>query len=136
MNIILSKLQHNYYDILKVLLYVIVIAFVVWISPSESRFKYEFSLGKPWNHNDLIAPFDFSIYKTDKEIEKEKQQVLDNFKPFFRYDENITKSGRKILIENFGELWQVSDLDKKAKDSIKLRSVLKKLKTNYINLVQ
>jgi putative nucleotidyltransferase with HDIG domain len=124
MNIILSKLQHNYYDILKVLLYVIAIAFVVWISPSESRFKYEFSLGKPWNHNDLIAPFDFSIYKTDKEIEKERQQVLDNFKPFFRYDENITESGRKILIENFGELWQVSDLNKKAKDSVRLQKFL------------
>jgi putative nucleotidyltransferase with HDIG domain len=133
MNIILSKLQHNYYDILKVLLYVIVIAFVVWISPSESRFKYEFSLGKPWNHNDLIAPFDFSIYKTDKEIEKEKQQVLDNFKPFFRYDENITKSGRKILIENFGELWQVSDLDKKAKDSIRLQEFLIKLYNDIEN---
>ena len=127
MNIILSKLQHNYYDILKVLLYVIVIAFVVWISPSESRFKYEFSLGKPWNHNDLIAPFDFSIYKTNKEIEKERQQVLDNFKPFFRYDENVTESGRKILVENFGELWQVSDLNKKAKDSIRLQKFLIKL---------
>lgn len=93
----------------------------------RNRFKYEFSLGKPWNHNDLIAPFDFSIYKTAKEIAKEKQQVLDNFKPFFRYKEDVTESGRKILIENFGQLWQVSDLNKNEKDSIRLQKFLIKL---------
>ncbi len=81
-------------------------------------FKYEFNLGKPWSHNDLIAPFDFSIYKTDKQIAEEKQQVLNNFRPYFRYDDNVTASGRQLLIDNFGELWQVSDLGKSNKDVI------------------
>ena len=127
MNIILSKLQHNYYDLLKVLLYVIAIGVVVWVSPRESKFKYEFNLGKPWNHNDLIAPFDFSIYKTDKQIAEEKQQVLNNFRPYFRFDKNVTESGRHLLIKNFGDLWQVSDLGKSAKDSVRLQQFLTKI---------
>ncbi len=127
MNTILSKLQHNYYDILKVLLFIIAIAIVVWISPRESMFKYEFNIGKPWNHNDLIAPYDFSIYKTDKQITEEKAQVLSNFRPYFRYDEDVTGSGRHMLTENFGELWQVSDASQRSEDSIKLLKVLTKI---------
>ncbi|MCB2208541.1 MAG: HDIG domain-containing protein [Bacteroidetes bacterium] len=127
MNTILSKLQHNYYDILKVLLFILAIALVVWISPRESMFKYEFNIGKPWNHNDLIAPYDFSIYKTDKQIAEEKEQVLKNFRPYFRYDEDVTESGRYMLIENFGELWQVSDASQRSEDSVRLLKVLKKI---------
>jgi len=121
MNRILSKLQHNYYDIFKVLLFIIAIAVVVWISPRESMFKYEFNVGKPWNHNDLIAPFNFAIYKTDKQITEEKQQVLNNFRPYFKYDSDITESGRHLLIENFGQLWQVSDSRKSDEDSMSLQ---------------
>ncbi len=121
MNKVLSKLQHNYYDIFKVLLFIIAIAVVVWISPRESMFKYEFNVGKPWNHNDLIAPFNFAIYKTDKQITEEKQQVLNNFRPYFKYDYDITESGRHLLIENFGQLWQVSDSRKSDEDSLSLQ---------------
>jgi len=121
MNKILSKLQHNYYDIFKVLLFIIAIAVVVWVSPRESMFKYEFNVGKPWNHNDLIAPFNFAIYKTDKQINEEKQQVLNNFRPYFKYDYDITKSGRHMLIENFAQLWQVSDSRKSNEDSLRLQ---------------
>ncbi len=121
MNTILSKLQHNYYDILKVLLFIIAIALVVWISPRESMFKYEFNVGKPWNHNDLIAPYDFAIYKSDKQIAEEEQQVLSNFRPYFRYNDDVTESGRQLLIENFSELWQVSDASQRSEDSLKLQ---------------
>ena len=121
MNKILSKLQHNYYDIFKVLLFIIAIAVVVWISPRESMFKYEFNVGKPWNHNDLIAPFNFAIYKTDKQITEEKQQALNNFRPYFKYDFDITESGRHLLIENFGQLWQVSDSRNSDEDSLRLQ---------------
>jgi hypothetical protein len=110
-----------------VLLFIIAIAIVVWISPRESMFKYEFNIGKPWNHNDLIAPYDFSIYKTDKQITEEKAQVLSNFRPYFRYDEDVTGSGRHMLTENFGELWQVSDASQRSEDSIKLLKVLTKI---------
>jgi len=67
-----SKVQYNYYEILKVILFILAIVFVVWISPKESFFRYEFQQGKPWNHNDLIAPFDFSILKTEKQISEER----------------------------------------------------------------
>ena len=102
---IFSKVQHNYYEILKVILFVVAIVIVVWISPKESFFRYEFQQGKPWNHDDLIAPFDFSSLKTDKQIEAEREQILNNFVPYFKYYEEITNSGRKNLDKLFGERW-------------------------------
>ena len=40
------------------------------ILPGEPRFRYEYQKGTPWNHENLVAPFDFAILKTPEEIEE------------------------------------------------------------------
>ena len=59
----------------------IVIAF-----PTKSTFKYEFSKGQFWKHENLISPIDFAIKKTDKEIQAEKDEIEKNKKLFYRKD--------------------------------------------------
>ncbi len=105
MKSLFPKLQQYSYDLLKILTFVVAVVIVVAVSPRERIFKYEFSLGKPWNHKDLYAPFDFSVLKTQKQLSKERQEVLKNLKPYFQYDEQNTKIGRAELIKNFGESW-------------------------------
>lgn len=107
MNSIFSLLQRNYYEILKVTLFILAIALVVWISPKESIFRYEFQIGKPWSHNDLFAPFDFSILKTEKEMDEERSQILNNFAPFFKYYEEVTETGEVNLEQLFSERWNI-----------------------------
>jgi cyclic-di-AMP phosphodiesterase PgpH len=114
-----SKVQYNYYEILKVLLFILAIVIVVWISPKESFFRYEFQQGKPWNHNDLIAPFDFSILKTDKQIAEERSQILANFSPYFKYYDDITNTGRDNLEKLFGERWLLRFGNVRHRDSSK-----------------
>lgn len=121
---IFSKVQYNYYEILKVILFILAIVTVVWISPKESFFRYEFRLGKPWNHNDLIAPFDFSILKTDKQIEEERDQILSNFSPYFKYYEEITVSGKGNLDKLFGERWILQYGNERQEDSLKYANFL------------
>ena len=101
-----SKLQQNSYDILRVISFLVAIVVVAWISPRERMFKYEFRVGKPWNHKDLYAPFDFSIYKTSAELSKEKSDALKNVRPYFQFDASITETGRKQLVQNFNEQWK------------------------------
>jgi len=60
--------------------------------PVKGDFKYEFSKGKPWLHDDLIAPFDFSIHKTAQQIEAEQDSLKRNIKPYFRYDTALTRN--------------------------------------------
>jgi len=124
---IFSKVQYNYYEILKIILFILAIVIVVWISPKESFFRYEFQQGKPWNHNDLIAPFDFSILKTDKQIAEEKNQILANFSPYFKYYDDISSAGKENLDKLFGERWILRFGNNRHKDSLKYTKFLDRL---------
>jgi len=77
----------RYYKVVfRGLLFAASVAIVVILFPREGKFKYEFQKGKPWMHETLIAPFDFPIYKTDKQIQTEKDSILNFFNPYFVYD--------------------------------------------------
>lgn len=51
--------------------------------PREGKFKYNFTQGKPWKYGLLTAPFDVTIYKTDAEVEVEKDSIKNYNRPFF-----------------------------------------------------
>lgn len=57
--------------------------------PREGKFKYEYQKKRPWAHEDLIAPFDFSILKSQEEIDKEIQRVKGNKKFYFKKDVDV-----------------------------------------------
>ncbi|MBU3926832.1 MAG: HDIG domain-containing protein [Bacteroidetes bacterium] len=124
MNSILSKLQHNYYETFKIVLFILAAAIVVWISPKESIFKYEFQVGKPWNHKDLIAPFDFSIQKSQKQIEDEKAGLLAGFMPYFAFNPEVTETGLQQLMLNYSLAWASKSGSHHAADSVKMETFL------------
>lgn len=103
------------------------IGIVIWVSPKESFFKYEFQVGKPWSHDDLIAPFDFAILKTNQDIALEKSQIEDAFIPYFRYDDDIAQEGENQLINNFNEAWRLRASDSIPGDSTRYLNLLVKL---------
>ena len=127
MNSLFSKIQHNYYEILKVLTFILAIVIVLWVSPKESIFKYEFQVGKPWSHNDLIAPFDFSILKTSEQMEEEKRQLLSDFIPYFTYNDEISGAGETQLLRNFNMAWELRVADSIVSDSARFQKFLLKL---------
>lgn len=125
MSSIFTKLQQHYYEILKVILFILAIALTVWISPKESIFRYEFQVGKPWGHNDLFAPFDFSIVKTEEELISERAQILANFAPFFKFYDEITDNGEKNLEQLFSERWIIRFGEGRGEDSLSYINYLK-----------
>ena len=82
--------QHNAV-VFKVILFLITASAIVYLFPKRGQFKYDFTKGKPWQYNNLIAPFDFAIEKSPEEIEKEIQRIRINSKPYFLYDKNIVE---------------------------------------------
>ena len=82
--------QHNAV-FFKVILFLITASAIVYLFPKRGQFKYDFTKGKPWQYNNLIAPFDFAIEKSPEEIEKEIQRIRINSKPYFLYDKNIVE---------------------------------------------
>lgn len=71
-----------------------------FILPSEPRFKYEYQKGAPWKHENLVAPFDFSILKTQVEIDAERRELMTSFTPYFIKDTNIVAQKTVELVQD------------------------------------
>jgi putative nucleotidyltransferase with HDIG domain len=78
--------------IFKILLFIAAIAVVVLLLPKEGKFKYEFQKNKPWVHEDLLAPFDFAINKTEEEIASEKSLIEQNQILYFNVNYKVKES--------------------------------------------
>lgn len=59
---------------------------VVYMLPKRASFKYDFQIGKPWKHDNLLAPFDFAILKSNDVLSKEKEVIQQNFAPFYQFN--------------------------------------------------
>ncbi len=85
----LDRLYKNQSLIYKYFLYLLSVFCIVFFFPKGGKFKYEFQKGKPWQYENLYAPFDFSIKKSSDEIEQEKAQIKDGQLDYYRYDQAI-----------------------------------------------
>ncbi len=101
-----SYLRNHYSMLSKITLFMVSVVVLVLIFPKEGRFKYEFTKGKPWMHDDLIAPFDFSILKSEEELEAERKAALGGLKPYFRIDDSITEARRIEFEGGFNRKWE------------------------------
>ena len=80
-----------------IFLFLIITIIIAYFFPREGLFKYQFFEGKPWRYGLLTAPQDFPIYKTNAEVDAEKDSVLKNFSPYYRFDtELITQQKNKL----------------------------------------
>ncbi len=75
---------------MKLLLPIPVALIIVFALPQSNKFKYEFKKGEPWNYENLIADFDFPVYKSEENLRKEKDSILQNTEVFYRYNQEIT----------------------------------------------
>lgn len=102
---IVEKIRHSYYDIMKVLAFVIAVVIVVLLMPRNVKFKYEYQKMRPWPHESLYAPFNFPIYKSEETVRKEKEEALKNIEPIFVFDALGTENGREKLLKDFEYQW-------------------------------
>jgi putative nucleotidyltransferase with HDIG domain len=109
-------IRNNYYKIQKVALFLLATVLIVWMFPNRASFKYEFQKGKPWMHENLIAPYDFPVYKSNEQLSNEQLQVRDNLKPTFVVDESVYEIKAEEFISNFEQKWAI---DKNLKKDIR-----------------
>ena len=103
----ISFIRHSHPEIYKCILLFIAIAMIVYIFPKQGKFKYEFQnlKGKPWFHEDLVAPFDFAIKKSPEELKAEKAEIFKNFKPYFKLDNSVAGAKKSQFAEEFESNW-------------------------------
>lgn len=84
-----NKLYKHNAVIYKVILFLITASAIVYLFPKGGQFKYDFTKGKPWQYDNLYAPFDFAIEKTQEEITEETKEIEVNARLYFLYDKDI-----------------------------------------------
>lgn len=85
----MNKVYRNNTIIYKVLLFLVTTVAIVYLFPKGGQFKYEFSNGQVWRYDNLYAPFDFAIQKSEDEITIETKEIEVNAKLYFRYNQDI-----------------------------------------------
>lgn len=90
---LLQELKEHKFILLSFVLSALIIALV---APSTKGFQYQFSLGRPWQHDLLMAPYDFPIYKTDTEIKRGQDSIRAAHRPVYVYERT---TGEQMLSE-------------------------------------
>ncbi len=85
----INTLYRNHSLAYKVLLFMCTTFLIVYLFPKSGKFKYNFEKGKPWQSENLYAPFNFAIKKTDAEITAEKQDIKDAVPLYFNLDASV-----------------------------------------------
>ena len=122
----------NYKDLLyKSILFTLLVVIIVGVFPRASSFKYEIQPSKPWQYGTLLAPFDFTIKKSQSEFEKEINEIkkkstkfllrendiynlsIENFDNYFsKYSSNVNLNSSIVTVRiQIGELFEIGIID-------------------------
>ena len=90
---------------LLIILSLVSVLLTVYFMPASHKESYSYTVGKPWTYDVLIAPFSFSIAKSDEVWQVEADSVRAVFAPYF--SRNATVAGNAL-----------ADLDRFYRDSL------------------
>jgi len=88
-----------------VFLFILTTFVIVYLFPKSGTFRYSFEKGKPWQSENLYAPFDFAIKKSSEEITSEKAQITKQSPVFFDVDTIAFASIKIEYISAFDRLF-------------------------------
>ena len=105
-----NNLYKNQALFYKVFLFALTAVLIVYLLPKGGNFKYEIPKGKPWQYENLYAPFDFAILKSEEEIQDERQQIINNHTPYFQFNQEIPNQVKSEVPEVVTEVFPDSIL--------------------------
>ena len=99
-----NSINKGFSRIFRVLLFVLSAFLIIYFFPKSGKFKYNFENGRPWQSENLYAPFDFAIKKSQEEIDDEITQAKINTPLFFEIDTSLITNSNNQLITRIEEL--------------------------------
>ena len=109
MNQTLNKFYKNHNLLYKVFLFVVTTFLIVYLFPKSGTFRYSFEKGKPWQSENLYAPFDFAIQKSEQALKEERLQISKESPVFFEVDTAKTTQ----IFKNFDAVFERNFLEAK-----------------------
>lgn len=102
-----SLIAKNQSLIYKVFLFIVSTLLVIYLLPKGGQFKYSFQKGKPWQYENLYAPFSFTIKKDKEKLKSEEDEVRNNVVPYFEYEIDT----EQIVLDNFHDRLETHYVD-------------------------
>ncbi len=85
----------------KALIFVCTVAVIVYFLPRDGKFSYQFDIDKPWRYGQLMATFDFPIYKDEKLVQYEQDSILSRFHPYYTLDKDVERNALQKLRKDY-----------------------------------
>ncbi|WP_272023539.1 HD family phosphohydrolase [Olleya namhaensis] len=101
----INAIYKNHSQFYKILLFVVTTILIVFIFPKSGRFKYNFEKGKPWQTENLYAPFNFAIQKSNVEVLNENAIITSQTSRFFNKEADLAAEVSNSFDENFGKVF-------------------------------
>jgi putative nucleotidyltransferase with HDIG domain len=109
---------------------------IVYFFPKGGKFKYNLQKGKPWQYENLYAPFDFSIQKSQEELNAEEEEIEQSKQLFFLVKEGIKEEVLKVYNNKINLILQdslASNLNKNRLKSFGEKFINNVYKVGFLN---
>lgn len=80
---------------------IVLVIVLTYLLPTNKVVKYDFVVGEQWENGTITAPFDFPLYKSDKEYNSEVEGYIETFIPIYKEDATIKTNAINTLISDF-----------------------------------
>ncbi|MGB5355053.1 MAG: HDIG domain-containing metalloprotein [Eudoraea sp.] len=115
----LDGVYKNQSRIYKYVLYLLTVGCIVFFFPKGGKFKYEFQKGKPWQYENLYAPFDFAIQKTQEDIALERSDIESEQIDYFVYNHEIVSQVYQNLETTFPKIFSEDKFNARSRGILK-----------------
>ena len=86
----------------RTVLVIVAVVLIVLFLPRTQGKLFHYDEGKPWMYGQLIAKFDFPIFKTEAALKIEKDSITKHFQPYY----NINQTVEQKKIEQFKQAYK------------------------------
>ena len=100
------RLSNKHETISKYFLILSTIILIVIALPKETQFNFSYHKGKPWAYENLLAPFDFAISKTESELNEERANIMKNTHPYYKFDNKLVVQKLNLFRNELNEVWK------------------------------
>ena len=80
---------------------VVTVAVIVSLMPRQTRLNYNIEKNKPWQYADVTAAFDFFVYKSEDSLRRERENILNEYTPRYRFLEGVGEQQVRLFQDRF-----------------------------------
>lgn len=86
---------------MRIMLVLGTVATIVWFLPRSEGRMFHYDEGRPWMYGELIAKFDFPIFKSEEALKAERDSTNRHFQPYYNIDNSVGERQVKRFREHF-----------------------------------